>query len=205
MGFEDALESSMFRGVGERTYIDKVLAKNDVDAIRALVKKTVLTREDLLEILYLLSGTEAKLVNYSEWDRYIILKFFVWIREFVKICEILFDYEDELKKKVKQCKYCLKVISKEDIKTKCVCENPAPVMQLTERTQRLLNNNSLLLQHNAKFLIDLYLNIARTSLSVQAVGLLELLKNKYEVIYPSQQGTQTVENKGGGLFGLRKG
>ena len=42
---------------------------------------------ELLELLYMCIGTEAKLVNLSDWDRYVVLKFFVWIREFIKVVE----------------------------------------------------------------------------------------------------------------------
>lgn len=176
MTIEEEIQKGFFSGSRERSFVDKVLAKDDVNDIRELIKKPELSRQELLEILYLISGSEAKLLNYSEWDRYIILKFFVWIREFIKICEILFDYEDYLKHHDKQ---------------------------LSPRTRRLLNNNKMLLQHNAKFLIDLYLNIARTSMSVGASAFVELLKNKYEVIYPQQQQTTEVKEKTG-LLGWRK-
>ena len=54
-----------------------------------------------------------------------------------------------------------------------------------------------LLEHNAKFLIDLYLNIGRTSLSVGVTGLLELLKNKYELVYPQQNLASSTQRQGG--------
>jgi len=187
MGYEQDLQRSIFTGAGERTFIDKVLAKDDVNAIRDIVKKPKLTRSELLEVLYLISGTEAKLLNYNEWDRYIILKFFVWIREFIKISEILFDYEDELHKKENTCKVCKKEINKGETKG-CGCEKPTPILVLTERTRRLLLNNDMLLQHNAKFLIDLYLNIGRSSMSITAAGFTELIRNKYEVQYMQPQG-----------------
>jgi hypothetical protein len=187
MGYEQDLQRSIFTGVGERTFIDKVLAKDDVNAIREIIKKPKLTRSELLEVLYLICGTEAKLLNYNEWDRYIILKFFVWIREFIKIFEILVDYEDELYKKENTCTSCkLPIVSNND--NVCRCKNIKRVLILTERAKRLLLNNDMLLQHNAKFLIDLYLNIGRTSMSLTSAGFTELLRNKYEVQYMQPQG-----------------
>lgn len=203
MAFEDRLRQGLQGGSRERTFIDKVLARDDVNAIRELIKKPILTREELLEILYLISGTESKLLNYNEWDRYVILKFFVWIREFIKIAEILYDYEDELKKKENTCKNCKRFIETEEQNNKCLCKLPEPYSTLTPRAKKLLLNNSLLIQHNAKFLIDLYLNIARTSMSLNAAAFVELLKNKYEVIYPQQPVTTQVEQKGG-LFKWKK-
>lgn len=184
MSFEDNIRRAVYSGSGgEKTFIDKVLAKDDVKAIQELIKKPRLEREELLEILYLISGTEAKLLNYSEWDRYVILKFFVWIREFIKIAELLFDYEEELKRKEK---------NKE--------------MTLTPRTKKLLDNNSLLIQHNAKFLIDLYLNISRTSMSIGMSSFIELVRNKYEVEYnptgqTQQQKKGVLSFLGGGKSG----
>lgn len=155
MSYEKNLESGLFSSAHDKTYIDKVLAQKDVDRIRELVKKPKLARSDILEILYLLSGTESKLVNYGEWDRYVILKFFVWLREFVKVAELLYDYQEDISKRI----------------------------HLSPRTKRIIDNNENLIGHNVKFLIDLYLNISRTTLSIGATGLLELLKSKFEVSY----------------------
>lgn len=199
MGFEQDLQNKVFNDTGERTFIDKLLAKEEVKDIRELIKKPRLTRSELLEILYLISGTESKLVNYGAYDRYIILKFFVWIREFIKIAELLFDYTDELYKKENTCSTCEKTIDPlEKTETKkCKCDTAIPYVVLSERSKRLLDNNQRLIEHNAKFLIDLYLNIARTSLSVGATGILELLKNRYEVQYvQAPVSPQTQQNTG---------
>lgn len=170
MEFEQQLGQQIFNNPNtEKTFIDKVLGRQEADQIRNLVKKPKLKREELLEVLYLLASTESKILNYSEWDRYIILKFFVWIREFVKVAELHFDYRESL--------------AKNNIK-------------LTERSITLLDRNEQLIEHNAKFLIDLYLNIARTSLSVGGTGFMEVLKNKFEITYPNQtNNTPQVENK----------
>lgn len=178
--FEHSLASSLFSRDTEKTSADKVLARKDIEDIRELVKKPRLKRAELLELLYLISGSEAKLLNYSAWDRYVILKFFVWIREFIKIAEISYDYTDMLEQKEKEGK-----------------------LTLSPRAKKLLDNNQRLIEHNAKFLIDLYLNIGRTSLSLGATGFFELLKNKYELVYPQAAPTTQSTNSGGflGLFG----
>jgi hypothetical protein len=158
--FEQQLAGRMFSPQDEKTFIDKMVARQDVEALRELVKKNNLTRSEILEILYLLTSVESKLLNYSEWDRYIILKFFVWVREYAKVTELLFDYTDDLE------------LNKH--------------FTLSVRTKQLLSNNQRLIEHDVKFLVDLYLNIGRTSLSLGATGLMELLKNKFEVVYPNQ-------------------
>lgn len=164
MGIEDNIGRSLFNVDRERTFIDKLLAKDDVKRIGELVKKSPLTRAELLEILYLISGTESKLLNYSTWDRYIVLKFFVWIREFIKSAELLYDYEERLVK-----------------------------LQITDTNlDYYMENSKRMMEHNAKFLIDLYLNIGRTSLSIGATGILEMLKNRFELTYDTRQ--QSIVN-----------
>jgi hypothetical protein len=172
--FEQAIANQVFSKNQEKTFIDKILAKQDVESVRELIKKPRLKREELLELLYLLTSTESKLLNYSEWDRYIILKYFVWIREFIKISELLFDYTDFINKKEATGRHIL-----------------------TDRSRELLDNCERLVEHNAKFLIDLYFNIARTTLSLGATGILELIKNKYEISYPQTANINTPmqENK----------
>lgn len=164
MDFEEQLNRSLFKTDSEKTYIDKILSRQDVDRVRELIRKKNLEREDVLEMLYLLSSNESKLLNFGEWDRYVILKFFVWIREFVKIAELLYDYQDDLKAK----------------------ENKGE-LTLSARSKKLLKNNERFIEHNAKFLIDLYFNICRSTMSLGATGFMELLKNKYEVVYPAGQ------------------
>lgn len=190
-GFEDALARTMFSGNTDKTFVDKLLGKDEVERVRELIKKSNLKRGEILEILYLLVGQESKLVNYSENDRYVILKFFVWIREFVKITETLFDYHDDLELAQKLCSKCNKrFIEETNFKKECVCDKPEPRVLLTERSKKALYNVERNIEHATKWIIDLYLNISRTTLSVGATGFSELLKNKYELQY-RQAGLET--------------
>lgn len=209
--FEQRLSQEIFAGQSEKTFIDKMLAREDVERIREIIKLPRLSREDLAELLYLLTSAESKLVNYSAWERYVILKYYVWVREFVKSGILLRDYIESLYLKEKSCK-CggYRNLEKKDSSyltqrklTKCECseEDFKPVIVISERAKKLLDNNDRLMEQNIKFLVDLYLNIARTSLSLGATGLMELLKNKYEIVYPQGGLTQpTEEKKEWGLF-----
>lgn len=202
---EEQISKNIFSGNTEKTFLDKLFAKEDVTAVKELIKKPRLTRSELLELLYLLSSTEAKLVNYSVWDRYIILKFFVWIREFIKVTELIFDYTDFLEVKANLCKKCEGYITKAtDNKIKCTCEEPK-IFKLSDRTKQYLDNAQRLIEHNAKFLIDLYFNIARTTLSLGATGFLEGLKNKFEISYPEQKGMYTpLQQERTNWLGMKK-
>lgn len=152
---------NIFSQGAEKSYIDKITAKQDIEDLRLLIRRSGWTRQELLEVLYRLTSAESKLYNLSEWDRYIVLKFFVWIRDFCKAAELLYDYKDDLEKKEK-----------------------AGITPLSPRTIQLLYNCERHGEHDTKFLIDLYLNICRTSLSVGATGFLEILNNRFEITYP---------------------
>lgn len=180
--FEQNLQGALFSKQAEKTFIDKLLAKEDSHRVKELISKKDLKREELLELLYLLSGTETKLVNYGEWDRYVVLKYFVWIRQFVKICESLFDYQDDLKESIT------------DQKKRSI--------NLTPRAKQLLKNIERNLEHATKFNIDLYFNIIRSTLSLGGTGFIEMLKNKFEISYPQGQPHHTPDQpqQKGGLF-----
>lgn len=163
MSFEEQISNRMFSQQStEKSYIEKVYSNKDVDELKILVKKENLTREDLMELMYLLSSNESKKVNYDTWTRYYMGKFFVWIREFVAAAEHLYDYEEDLKQNKN--------------------------LVITTRTQQCFNNGKRLMQHNVKFLADLYLNLMRSTLSIGATGFLEPLKSKFEFVYPPQGG-----------------
>ena len=190
--FEQILQNAVFANKGEKTFIDKLLAKEEAGRVKDLISKNNLTRQDLLELLYLLSGTESKLLNYGAWDRYIILKYFVWIRQFIKIAENLFDYQDDILRKTSTCLTCKKLLMNfEKEKKECTCKKPNPMTVLTPRTKKLLFNTQRNLEHAAKFNIDLYFNIARTTLSLGATAFMEMLKNKFELSYPQGQPVNT--------------
>jgi len=53
-GFEESLQNSLFSGQSEKSFIDKLLAKSDVDRVRELIRTNKLTREDLLKFFYFL-------------------------------------------------------------------------------------------------------------------------------------------------------
>lgn len=170
--YEQALAHQMFSHQTEKSYIDKITSKDEVVRLRELIRKTELSREDIGEIFNILVGAESKLVNYSENDRYIILKYHVWIREFVKLADGIAGNNLDLLEKDKN-----------------------GTIKLSPTHRALLNRNNQVIQGAVKQLIEVYLNIARTSLSVRGAAFDKLLANKYEVVYPQPHGAQVVEQK----------
>lgn len=168
--FESKIQQSLFSGQGERSFIDKLFSKDDVNRIRELFTKTPLSRAEINELLYMCTSTESKLGNLGEYDRYVILKFYVWIGAFEQINEGLYDYYDsEGKKRGKGCS------------------------ELSDNGWVMLENVIRGVEHSIKNVVALYLNIFRTTLSIGATGFLEPLKNKYELYYPNQSVVSTPQ------------
>lgn len=157
MVVEDAISKSIAKGNSEKTFIDKLLGREDVDAIREIISKQILTRDDVRQILYLLNSAEAKLLKYDERERYIILKFHVWIRNDVKHFDMFLEMEERY--------------DKEGLKS------------LSANSIMSLREIKKIMTESIKFLIDVYLNIGRTSLSVDGFAFDNILKNRYEVGY----------------------
>ena len=172
MVIEQALAEAFKQRDTEKTFIDKLLAKDDIARIKELMRKNGLKREELLELLYMLSSSESKLLMLPEYHRYVLLKYFVWVREFVKICEFNFDYRENLNRKVQSGRF-----------------------KLSDRAKRILDDNTKMLEHNTKFLVDLFLMIARTSLSLNGAAFGELLKQRFELQYSQKDGTQSPSNQ----------
>lgn len=172
MVWEEAVARNMDFSNREKTFSDKVFARDEVEKIKDLMRKDSLSRQDLNELLYLMSSTESKLLNLGEWDRYVMAKYYVWVREFFKQLEILFDYIEDIEKKEKNGEITLK-----------------------PTTRKLLYNNRKLAEHNLKFLIDFYFQIMRTSLSLGGQLVSDLLGQKFEFQYKTPQSLEQQVNK----------
>lgn len=155
---DQQLEKAILNSPKDKTFIDKLLGKTEVEELKRIVKKPNLNREDMLEMLYLVVGIEQKLMNYSEWDRYFLSKYFVWIRTFVELLEHYYDYKEYL--------------TKEGL--------------LTTEISRLYEHTMNYLQHSTKFLLDLYFHLSRSTLSLGGAMVTESLRNKFEIDYRQQ-------------------
>jgi len=173
--FEEAIQKKIFSsGSSEKTFIDKVLGREDIKRVGDIIKKDVLEKKDIHELLYVLNSAEAKLYNYSEEDRKTIGKFFVWLREVAVIYEHLYDYESNTLKMEKQ--------------TGLVIHD--------ETCKKLIFDIKQKFTHSIFFMIDVSFFMSRSSLSVNAVGFKEILNNKFEIKYDTEQ-----QNQKKGFFG----
>jgi hypothetical protein len=181
--FEQLLGQQLFQQrTAEKTYTDKLLSRQDISHIQILVRKEDLTRSELLDLLYMLSSSEIKLANFNDWDRYLLGKFLAWIRDFVSICEILYDYKEKYEPGEKK---------KSDSKEK---ENPdEPKAELDEEftdiqdIAKLMENCRKFMLHNIKFLVDIFLYLSRSTLSLSMSAFEILSTSRYEYAYPGME------------------
>lgn len=165
-GIEQNMLDSIRKGNTEKTFLDKLLARDDVDRLREILAKTELSDEDLKIALYQLNSTEAKLVNYSPWERHVMLKFHIWIRADVKILQLYLHAKigiDKLTDATNKESY-LSDANKILVKDK--------IAELKKMYIEIIQSLS-----------DVFLHIERTSLSIDGMAFKEALKNRFEIDY----------------------
>jgi len=161
MSFEEQLQQQFNKSSSEKTYVDKLLSRKDVEKMNKLMQKSPMTRKDLSDLFSMVQSTESKLYNLGGWDRYVLNKYYNWLNEMFSVAEGIFDYEADMGKK-----------------------------KITDRTKKIFTNVRRHMEHNIKFCVGLYMNICRTSLSLGGTGILEMLHTKFEVSYPQGTGQQ---------------
>jgi len=167
-GFERNMGGMIYGQDHEKTFIDKVLDRKDSERLRDLMMREELNRSELLELLYNIVSINTKLVNYSDWDRYLLGKFLAWIRDFCTLHECLLDYIEDYKK-----------YASEDEKKG---DDHDSIMRALKQIRSYES-------HNLKFLIDVYLYLSNSTLSISAVAFDTLSKARFEYSYP-QRGYQ---------------
>ena len=180
--YESTILPMVYRQNLEKSMIDKLLGRKEIESLRKIIRKRDLEREDLLELLYMLTGVELKLANLNEYDRYMLGKYFVWVREFVKIAEFLFDYKEKLE-----------VISFTNEQTKIFI-------------QKVLKDMMALHLHNVKFSVDIFLYLSRSTLGLTMAGFDKLSTNRFEYEYSQPSplpANQAPEQRS--FFGIRLG
>lgn len=156
--YEQYLGQFAFRQATERSFLDKILGRKEVFDLQNLMNKDDLSRADMLRMLYMLNSVELKLSNLGEYDRYLLGKYFTWVRELVKHTEILYDYMDHTKD-----------FGWEEKDKKEIEDGLMRIKQM--------------MIHNVKFAADIYLFIIRSSLGLTALGFDTLTTNRFEYDY----------------------
>jgi len=173
--FYSNLNRSLFHGEAEKSFIDKILGRQDADKLHELIKKEPLTRGDIEEILFLMTSIDQKIVNYNEWDRYVIVKLFPWVKDFSTVCKTMLLYEEQ--------------VNTEAYKKEFVDDG-----NRLETIEIIKEINKFLL-HNMKFLISIFLLISNSTLSIDGAAFETLSTSKFEYSYPSMPLPQPQEKR----------
>jgi hypothetical protein len=176
--YEGYLGQHLYSGQQEKSFVDKTLARSDVDEIKDIMQKDELTLHDIRRLLYQLAAIETKLLNFGDWERYLQGKFYAWIRDFAQSLELTYSVIDDAK---------------------------TGKSSMNKHTKAMLENCRKKMQHNLLFLCDVYLYLGRSTLSIEATAFDTITKNRYEYYYPGQQPGQPIETQKKGFFGIRLG
>ncbi len=204
MNFEQALQNNLFSKGQDKSFVDKVLARDETQAIREIMTKERWTRKEVQAMSSLVTGTLSKLTRLNAQTFPLINKLYLWIGEAVKLAEGMYDYEERLNTYKGLCAECNKYILIEGKKKKegieiCDCVNPNPSFEMTERAKSIFLNGRNNIEHLIRYQFSLYLNIMGTSLSIGGHAFDNLIQNKFEVNYNEQGklGAQTPQQRGG--------
>lgn len=188
------LSRNLFKGESEKSLVDKLLGRQDADKLHSLMQKEPLNRSDVEEILFLMTSIDQKIVNYNEWDRYLIIKYFPWVKDYSTICKTWMLYEEQYKRGLFDEDFTIvadvKVI---DSKTKKEVVKQEKVVML--ETLEIINEITKFLQHNLKFLISVFLLLQNSTLSIDGAAFETLTTSRYEYSYPSVPLPQPQERR----------
>lgn len=185
--FYQNLSKALFQGESEKSLVDKLLGRQDADKLHSLMQKEPLTRSDLEEILFLMTSIDQKIVNYSEWDRYVIVKLFPWVKDYSTVCKTWMLYEEQYDKGEfdKDFTTTKKVKIKVKGKDGKMEEKEIEIKPILEETKKIVSETSKYMQHNLKFLISVFLLVQNSTLSIDGAAFETLTTARYEYSYPS--------------------
>jgi len=195
--FYQELGKSIFEGESERSVVDKLLGRKDADKLHSLMQKEPLTKSDVEEILFLMTSIDQKILNYNEWDRYVIVKLFPWVKDYSTICKTWMIYEEQFKKGEFDEDFV--ICEKQDITKKGV----KPILV---DTKDIISEITKYLQHNLKFLISIFLLVSNSTLSIDGAAFETLTTSKFEYSYPTVPLPQPNQRQSimGNMFSRRR-
>jgi hypothetical protein len=189
--FEKQIGQFAYSGASEKSYVDKLLSKKEVELLKQFMGTEDLTKKQLGIMMHTITSIEVKLANFNEMDRYILGKFFIWIREFIMLSEFTYDYVERLQGIKKGNTVILQPYHFQSKET-------------GEIIIETIQNIKVQQLHNLKFLIDLYLYLLRSTMALGSVTFDSLSKSRYEYEYePSQMPpaeAPQAQAKSGGWF-----
>lgn len=84
-GTEQALSKISMANPSDKTYVEKLTAREEIGEIKTLMEKEILSEVQLGRLGCLINGIETKLVNYGDTTRYYSGKYTTWIQDVITI------------------------------------------------------------------------------------------------------------------------
>lgn len=171
--FEKNLAQTVYTNSAERTNVDKLTARDELNEIKELVLKENMTLEEVNKLIHLLTSTQAKLWNFDAegLERNVIGKYFIWLREYAVMTAKLLTFKS---KTIKEEMY-----------------------QLNEEEKLLLDDAIRIQLETLKFQISIFQYMGNTSLSIEGAAFDKLGSSNYRYSYPNQTG---IDEAGQGLI-----
>lgn len=208
MAFEEQLAQKMFKEDKEKTYVDKILAKDSIQKIKIILNKEEWVREDIIDLSYLLNTEELKLSNIDDWERDIILKHFLMIEECCRLLECIYEYYENTKKRESTCKTCNlmiknKITSKklDSSQSYCACAEPKTEKIFDALAEEQIHKIIHTIRTAIKSTINTHCGIIRSGMSLSALGLKKITDSRYEIAYDQSTVDKTSQSKKG-IFGF---
>jgi len=153
--YENHMVESMVKHERARSSLERALASEESRELQSIISKHKLDSRDFERLAYCLNSVEMKLLNLNDRRQYILLKYFVWVREYIRVAKKFYDLEEKLDK-----------------------ENT-----MRKEIRDIFNQVHMDMLANTKFIIDMFVGMGRSTLSLGATGFLETLKIKHELVY----------------------
>lgn len=168
---------SLYNQDAEKSWTDKLLGAKEIEEIKEIIKKPLIFREDTHNLMLLMNAIESKLVNLNEYERRELGTFVIFLGNRIRMMDVLFDIQDKI-------------------------ENGT--YQLLEASHRKFLETYYKMSHNIKYLFTVFTFPSRTSLSLDAFAIKNLMKTSYDISYSglAQEGYAGQQNSGGGIGSL---
>ncbi len=164
---QDIVSKQMQTVKSDKSLLDKLFAKEEIEKITRIHKKENPTRQDMQELKQLLTGMECKLLNFDEDYPHILGRYLVRIIETFSFYESMEEFYSRIKD------HLTEKVTKE----------------LYESMIYKLKATCLVYSSNFQW-------IERSTMSIEGAAFSNALTNKFELSYPQMGQAPQPENKG---------
>ena len=209
----------------EKTYIDKITGRIDNNATRELIRKDILTRSEMRELLILMASPEVKFFNLNPKHWYYLMNFSTWVNDFANIAEQVYDYQARLYRMqrrdveklqdtykkiahldvdavIEDLNNCLEYPTKkphhDEITTQIITEYR--MMSVSKEARHMFFSTMDRMTQILKRLLQMFHLISRSSLSIDGGLIKSIIEQKFDINYatsaiPQQKETGVLKGR----------